>query len=53
MLVLRDKTGKEYARLTGFQLGGQMVLTTPTGEQRLFLGAGGSDLSLGGKWRGG
>jgi hypothetical protein len=53
MLVLRDKAGKEYARFTGFQLGGQMVLTTPAGEQRVFLGAAGSDLSLGGNGAGG
>jgi hypothetical protein len=47
-LVLRDKAGKEYARLTGFQLGGQLVLTTPAGEQRAFLGAASGNFVLGG-----
>ncbi len=48
VLVLRDKAGKEYARVTGFSLGGQIVLSNPAGQQRVFLGAASANLVLGG-----
>ena len=47
VLILRDNAGKEYARVTGFSLGGQVVLSTPAGQQRVFLGAASANLVLG------